>query len=78
MKRFVAILTMCLAFLTGSGDTLWWTVDENATIDGVDGSSLYSFLDSKSYGGEDDIWYGAKVVVKDNSGAKIGTLDLYY
>ena len=78
MKKFALVLISCLAFLNGSGDTLWWTVDENATIDGVEGSSLYSFLNSKPYGGEDDIWYGAKVVVKDNSGAKIGTLDLYY
>ena len=31
MKRLVAILISCLAFLNGSGDTLWWGVFDNVT-----------------------------------------------
>ena len=42
MKRFVAILISCLAFLNGSGDVLYWQVSETAT---VDGGSIRDFVE---------------------------------
>jgi len=42
MKRLIAILFSCLAFLTGSGDVLLWTVNGDATVDGE--SSVYALL----------------------------------
>ena len=79
MKKIVMAL-LCLAFLTGRGDVLYWTVDGDATIDGEEGSSLYSFIGSEPYDGAPDynICYSARVVVKDRSGGVVGILDDYY
>lgn len=47
IKKLIVILFSFLTFLTGSGDILWWQVDDTAT---VDGQSIYSFV--SSYGTE--------------------------
>lgn len=43
MRGFIFICLACLAFLTGSGDVLLWTVDGDATVDGG-GASVYALL----------------------------------
>ncbi len=68
MKRFIAILFSCLAFLTGIGDVLQWQINENAS---VDNSSLtvYNFL-------EPDREIGAQAVIYDSQGNFIKGLPL--
>jgi len=68
MKRLVAILFSCLAFLNGSADVLMWQVDENTT---VDGGNIQQFL--VPYPSTDDSWPAARVklVLSDGSSSTI-------
>ena len=66
MKRLIAILTICLAFLTGSGDVLYWQVDENTTVDGGD---IQEFLEP--YPSSDDYFPAVRVKLIYGSSSKI-------
>ena len=54
MKRFVAILISCLAFLTGSGDVLYWQVDDTAKVfngeNDTIGTSIIGFIGDRECG----------------------------
>lgn len=54
IRRLTALVLACAISLFGYGDVLLWTVDENATVDGV--SSIYSFLSPVP---DDDLHYPA-------------------
>jgi hypothetical protein len=79
MKRLVAILISCLAFLTVSGDILYWQVDENATVDTEPNTTLYSYLGNLPYStwsedAETYTEYLAQVVVVNNNGQTVAIL----
>lgn len=79
MKRLITILLSCLAFLNGSGDVLWWTVDENATVDTEPNITLSEYLGTLPYSpwsedAETYTEYLAQVVVMNNSGQTVATL----
>ena len=66
MKRFVAILSICLAFLNGSGGELFWQVGGNPDLDGDTENTAIPHLDGTSLpmlipeGNED---YGIRIKV---------------
>ena len=72
MKRFIAILVSCLALLTGSGDTLYWQVNENTT---VDGGNIQQFL--VPYPSTDDSWAAARVKLVSSDGTSSTILKIW-
>ena len=70
MKRLIAILISCLAFLNGSGDVLYWTID---TTSFVDDDEMYSFISPLP---DDDNWAVGRVKITSVSG-EVKYLDTY-
>lgn len=63
MKKIVTAL-LCLAFLTGNGDVLYWQVDENTTVDGGD---IQEFLEP--YPSDYDYFPAARVRMVSSDGS---------
>lgn len=62
-KRLIVILLSFLAFLTGSGDVLLWTIDESTTVDGI---AIKTFLEP--YTSDYDHFPAARVKMISNNG----------
>ena len=56
IKRLIITCFVCFVFLTGSGDVLYWQVDENTT---VDGDNIKQFL--VQYPSSDDYFPAVRV-----------------
>lgn len=71
-KKHIFICLAFLDFLTGSGDVLMWTVDENTK---VDGGGIQQFLDP--YPSTDDSWPAARVKLVSSDGSSSTILKIW-
>ena len=72
MRGLILICLSFLAFLTGSGDVIFWQVNENTT---VDGGNIQQFLDP--YPSTDDSWPAARVKLVSSDGSSSTILKIW-
>ena len=73
MKRFVAILISCLAFLNGSGDVIRWQITGDEDVNGH--PSVYTYIGTV-HGEDSNI--GIRLAAYDSSGNFVSYLHPVY